>query len=83
MDFHQKIPEIKTNLNRWKFKKIYSIRKLQKKIGIIPRELELLEKELSHNISKTKYRMYWICYKIVNPLNKIINKIMYLKKNSY
>lgn len=83
MDFHQKIPEINNNLNLWKFKKIYSIRKLQKKIGIIPHELELLEKELSHNISKTKYQMYWICYKLLNPLNKIINKIMYLEKNSY
>jgi glycosyltransferase involved in cell wall biosynthesis len=82
MDFHQRIPEIKDNLKWWKFKKIYSVRRLLKKTGAIPRELELLEKELSSDISNTQYKMYWIRYKFMNPINKIVKKTMYLARNS-
>jgi glycosyltransferase involved in cell wall biosynthesis len=82
IDFHQNIPEITSNLKWYKFKKIYALRRLLKKGNTIPLELRMLENDFIKSISRTRYRVYWIFYKITNPFNKAINRMISSKKCS-
>lgn len=78
-DYSEKIIKIKRNIKWRQFKKLHTIQKLRKKIGKISLEMEAFEKIFSRNISRSRYFIYLLFYKSVNPVFKIWR---YLKKTS-
>jgi glycosyltransferase involved in cell wall biosynthesis len=80
LDYHDKI--LKYNSQWWKFIKIYGIKKLLKKNGGISPEMRLLEKELSIGVSKTRYCINLIRYKLTNPIKKMFEMLLRFGKLS-
>ena len=70
-EYSKKSIKIKRNIKWRQFNKLYSIQKLRKRVGKTSPDIEALEKNFSHNISKSRYLLYLVFYKVVNPACKI------------
>ncbi len=71
LDFYKKIPQIKENIKWWRFLKIYGIQKFSTGKKHIPPELESARKTLASEISKVEFFIFWMRYKLSNPIKKL------------